>query len=154
MSAIPPTWTPDRIEQLTRLFEAGHSCSQIAGEIGVTRNAVIGKLSRLGLSRPQGDTGSRRPPVPRGPRRTGQSRILRLLRAEAAPLPSDEQAGSDRQRCSLLELSPQNCRWPIGRPGTDDFGFCGNDPVAGLPYCPGHARLAYQPSARRAVHRS
>ena len=45
------TWTDDRVEQLKKLWEAGHSASQIAGELGnVTRNAVIGKVHRLGLS--------------------------------------------------------------------------------------------------------
>ena len=57
MSALPPTWTPHRVEQLKRLFDEGLTCSQIAREIDVTRNAVIGKLSRLGLNRPANDAG-------------------------------------------------------------------------------------------------
>src|SRR5258705_12761626 len=45
------TWTDDRVEQLKKLWEAGLSASQIAAELGnVTRNAVIGKVHRLGLS--------------------------------------------------------------------------------------------------------
>src|SRR5215813_1185219 len=48
-----PTWSAERTEQLKRCFQAGLTCSQIAREIGVTRNAVIGKMSRLGLSRPK-----------------------------------------------------------------------------------------------------
>ena len=43
-------WTPERIEQLRNGVSSGLSCSQIAAEIGVTRNAVIGKIHRLGLS--------------------------------------------------------------------------------------------------------
>lgn len=150
MSAIAPTWTPDRISDLRRLFEAGLTCSQIAREISVTRNAVIGKISRLGLSRPVGDSSDRRRSAPRPEARQSRVRILKALRAEAEP-PANEGACSDRPRCSLLELSPQSCRWPIGRPGTEDFGFCGNALVEGLPYCPGHARMAYQPSARRVI---
>jgi GcrA cell cycle regulator len=53
MSAKHATWDANRIELMMRCFHAGLSCSQIAGEIGVTRNAVIGKLHRLGLSRPR-----------------------------------------------------------------------------------------------------
>src|SRR5438093_9119757 len=53
MSANCATWTSERIELLKRCFHAGLSCSQIAREIGVTRNAVIGKMNRLGLSRPK-----------------------------------------------------------------------------------------------------
>jgi len=52
MSAKRATWNSNRIELMTCCFHAGLSCSQIAGEIGVTRNAVIGKLHRLGLTRP------------------------------------------------------------------------------------------------------
>src|SRR5438046_10120057 len=45
------TWSEDRVEQLKKLWEAGLSASQIAAELGnVTRNAVIGKVHRLGLS--------------------------------------------------------------------------------------------------------
>ena len=51
MFANLPTWTDERVELLKNHFEAGLSCRQIAVDIGVSRNAVIGKLSRLGLTR-------------------------------------------------------------------------------------------------------
>src|SRR5688572_32066161 len=46
------SWTEDRVEVLKRLWNEGLSASQIAGRLGygVTRNAVIGKVHRLGLS--------------------------------------------------------------------------------------------------------
>src|ERR1700680_1872422 len=54
------------------------------------------------------------------------------------------------QRRSLLELTEETCRWPIGDPGAPDFFFCGGQTVSSLPYCAFHARLAYQPpNARR-----
>ncbi len=53
MSGNCTSWSSERIELLKRCFHAGLSCSQIAREIGVTRNAVIGKMNRLGLSRPK-----------------------------------------------------------------------------------------------------
>src|SRR5438128_4594205 len=53
MSGNCTSWSSERIELLKRCFHAGLSCSQIAREIGVTRNAVIGKMSRLGLTRPK-----------------------------------------------------------------------------------------------------
>ena len=48
-----PTWTSERVEELKTFIGAGLSCSQIAARIGVSRNAVIGKMNRLGLSRPR-----------------------------------------------------------------------------------------------------
>ncbi len=44
-------WTDERVELLKKLWQDGLSASQIAAELGnVTRNAVIGKVHRLGLS--------------------------------------------------------------------------------------------------------
>src|SRR3569832_1579830 len=45
------TWTDERIELLKSHFAAGLTCREIAADIGVSRNAVIGKLSRLNLTR-------------------------------------------------------------------------------------------------------
>ena len=150
MPAKEQTWTTERLELLKQHFAAGLSCREIAGEIGVSRNAVIGKLSRLNLSRektakPRRDetARSRTRSVPRQ-----QYRMLRKLFAEAQPLEENEIIHSE-QRCSLLELSEERCRWPINAPGEKDFCFCGNRPLEGLPYCAGHSRLAYQASPRR-----
>ena len=45
------SWTDERVETLKRMWADGQSASQIAKELGgVTRNAVIGKVHRLGLS--------------------------------------------------------------------------------------------------------
>ena len=44
-------WTEERIETLKSLWAVGHSASEIAGRLGgITRNAVIGKVHRLGLA--------------------------------------------------------------------------------------------------------
>ena len=143
------TWTLERIELLKSHFAAGLSCREIACEIGVSRNAVIGKLSRLNLTREKtlkvrrDDAGKSRPKsVPRL-----QYRMLRKLFAEAEP-PAGNEAILSEQHCSLLELSEERCRWPISSPGEKDFCFCGNRPLEGLPYCAGHTRLAYLPTSR------
>lgn len=146
MFANNATWTAERIELLKSSFEAGLSCREIARDIGVSRNAVIGKISRLGLSRPKraGASGRERHggPKNRRPRIAGQRYILMALRAE--PLPADDVPIHNGHCCSLHELSGETCRWPIGFPGDADFRFCGNHPVKGLPYCAGHARIAYR----------
>ena len=153
------TWTPERVEQLRNHVVNGLTCSQIAAQIGVSRNAVIGKIHRLGLSpgRPPGGSARSCPPRARHPRAAGQRQLLRLMwsegerLAEVAAPPSIESA----QPCSLFDLEHGKCRWPLGGPGGDNgavaFMFCGNSAVDGFPYCPGHARMAYRmPAARRA----
>lgn len=55
------SWTDERVELLKRMWAEGQSASQIAKELGgVTRNAVIGKVHRLGLSNRAGDATAER----------------------------------------------------------------------------------------------
>ena len=158
MLANQPTWTPERIELLKNRFEAGLTCREIACDIGVSRNAVIGKLSRLNLTREKtidvrrparkdAPKGQRGKPLPRL-----QYQMLRALYAEPEPAAEDGSIHNGHT-CSLLELSAERCRWPISTPGAEDFCFCGNTPIDGLPYCPGHTRLAYRPGSRQRVAR-
>ncbi|MBA3326407.1 MAG: GcrA cell cycle regulator [Rhodobacteraceae bacterium] len=72
------SWTDERVETLRAMWAEGKSASQIAKELGgVTRNAVIGKVHRLGLSNrgPNGDRPEEEAPAPA---------------AEAATLPEPE----------------------------------------------------------------
>ena len=65
--------------------------------------------------------------------------------------PSSTSRSPASSRCSLFELGNERCRWPIGTPGAEDFCFCGNTPIDGMPYCAGHTRLAYRPGSRQRV---
>jgi GcrA cell cycle regulator len=164
MSANCATWTSERIELVKRCLHAGLSCGQIAREIGVSRNAVIGKITRLGLSRPKDVIGSQleqrhaarlaRPKTartwrPKHPRLNIFAQHV-LMGALPRPQPRAEDIPIYNGRgCTLFELSQRKCRWPISNPGGEDFCFCGNEPVEGLPYCLGHARIAYRSVGRR-----
>ena len=158
MPANEPTWTTERVELLKSRFAAGLSCREIANDIGVSRNAVIGKLSRLNLTREEGGGARRR--ARRGaakgdrPRAAARLQHPMLLTLHDEPQPAaDEEPIHNGHCCSLLELSEERCRWPISTPGAADFCFCGNTPVEGLPYCAGHTRLAYRPGSRQRVAR-
>jgi GcrA cell cycle regulator len=155
MFANIPTWTTERVELLKQHFEAGLTCREIAAQIGVSRNAVIGKLTRLGLTRGpisaeqhlHATTKERAKSVPRA-----QYRMLQVVYENGEPA-ADGPIASERP-CSLLELSKERCRWPISTPGDDGICFCGNTPLKGLPYCPGHTRLAYKPGSRQRMARA
>src|SRR5215208_282133 len=72
------TWTDDRVELLKRLWSEGLSASQIAGELGgITRNAVIGKVHRLGLS---GRAKAPSSAVPRQRKARPPSHVMRMSR--------------------------------------------------------------------------
>jgi GcrA cell cycle regulator len=150
------TWTSERVAQLKDCIRAGLTCSRIAAEIGVTRNAVIGKMNRLGLSRPK-DVAAASPDAKRAAWRPRNVTRLFTQHRTLVELPPEPQARAEAASipngsgCSLLELSPASCRWPISEPGAADFCFCGNTQVEGLPYCVGHARIAYKSAARSSV---
>jgi GcrA cell cycle regulator len=60
------SWTDERVELLKKMWTEGQSASQIAKELGgVTRNAVIGKVHRLGLSNRAGGGTQTASPAPK-----------------------------------------------------------------------------------------
>jgi GcrA cell cycle regulator len=150
------TWTPERVEQLRHFVVNGLSCSQIATEIGVTRNAVIGKIHRLGLCPVRAPGGSGRPCSPRSPRERAATRrpLLQILFCAGARVAEATVTGpvQSAQPRSLLELAKGQCRWPLSEAAGDcgaDLVFCGNEVIAGVSYCAGHARIAYRLAAHR-----
>ena len=152
------SWTDERVELLKKLWADGLSASQIAAELGgVTRNAVIGKVHRLGLS---GRAKSPSSSSPRPRKARSSSHMLRVSRPsmrgntalayeyELEPMPELFEIPVE-QRKSLLELNEKTCHWPVGDPGSTEFYFCGGQTVNELPYCIHHSRIAYQPANDR-----
>ena len=152
------SWTDERVELLKKLWSDGLSASQIAAELGgITRNAVIGKVHRLGLSgrakRPSSST-----PRPRKARSSGH--MIRVQRPqvrgntalaydyEIEPEPELLEIPAE-QRKTLLQLNERTCRWPVGDPSGPDFFFCGGDAADDQPYCSSHCRMAFQPANDR-----
>ncbi|MEM7226324.1 MAG: GcrA family cell cycle regulator [Pseudomonadota bacterium] len=141
------TWTDERIQELGRLWEEGHSASYIGKCLGVTKNAVVGKAHRLKLAaRPSpiktgGAQPRRRRPVP-VPRTMSQAVVQEAPRpaVEATPPPPPRPVvRRTRQRSG----KGPSCLWPIGDPSHPDFHFCGADAVEGKPYCEEHCARAY-----------
>jgi len=145
-------WTDERVELLKKLWQDGLSASQIAKQLGgVTRNAVIGKVHRLGLSgratpsKPQRTVfKAPRPVRPASASPSAPRRIAEPVSHSPAPSPVryvDETPGT----ATVLTLGAHMCKWPIGDPALDTFTFCGRRSEDG-PYCREHAQVAYQPA--------
>ena len=162
------SWTDERVEQLRQLWTDGKSASQIAAVLsnGITRNAVIGKVHRLGLSgrvkAPSQNQSRQRTPkinthrthAPRatqGPRTHGANALAYSPRIETRPIerPMEEVVIPMSERVTIMELKEAMCRWPLGDPATPEFRYCGGDSPIGVPYCTYHSRVAYQPAQDR-----
>ncbi|MDX2274975.1 MAG: GcrA family cell cycle regulator [Hyphomonadaceae bacterium] len=146
-------WTDERVALLRKLWAEGLSASQIAKQLGgVTRNAVIGKVHRLGLAgRATPSRPAKRPVRPQRARVIGPSapRLRPATTVPAVAIPQLEPLrGEDGRTTTVLTLNEQTCKFPIGDPNDPSFAFCGRG-AAGGPYCADHARLAYQPSQAR-----
>lgn len=158
------SWTDERVELLKKLWAEGLSAGQIATRMGgMTRNAVIGKVHRMGLK----DRGS----VPRtrvsptaDQRRAMREQRIAKMKAERAEKGLEEQKPKwspwahgkvkpvvpyvepetrhTPQMVTFDELEPHHCKWPIGDPKTEAFRFCGCRREAGAPYCGHHIRAA------------
>jgi len=145
-------WTEDRVAVLKKLWLEGLSASQIAKQLGgVTRNAVIGKVHRLGLSGRAAPSQPSRPVYrPTRPRPAVQAsaprRIEPVVRPSAPPpAPIVDLPGT----ATVLTLGAHMCKWPIGDPTSEEFSFCGRRAGDEGPYCIEHARVAYQPVQKK-----
>jgi GcrA cell cycle regulator len=154
------SWTEEKVTVLTALRDQGYSCSQIGDVIGMSRNAVIGKVHRLKLSTPRKEKRSggmvkptRRSETGLHRKRVLTPRIIEMRRpaekkraVEPAPvaiLPNVPPSVTGVPGVSLLDLKPHHCRWPNGDVGSPDFHFCGDRRVDGRPYCRSHCQIAY-----------
>lgn len=158
-------WSDKQIALLKKLWPQGLPAGQIADEIGVGRNAVVGKARRLGLGEHSGSTrnlqlraAQRVTPQKSGPVSTrlkirgrhgafGAGLELQVA-PSILPLMPDGSNIPPAQRRTLLQLKPGVCKWPFGEPQSHDFFFCGGDAIEGKPYCAGHCRVAYQAPKR------
>jgi GcrA cell cycle regulator len=173
-------WTEQRIEVLRKLWGQGQTASQIAAILGgITRNAVIGKAHRLGLT-------GRPSPIKREagaspqPRRRAAAPVARRLPGagqpgaiHGQPLPQTHVSAAQHaptQRAEAHEpvtreapppapktstrvaahVGSKTCSWPMGDPKQPGFHFCGEPAEAGKPYCAHHCHVAYHKKSEAA----
>jgi GcrA cell cycle regulator len=159
-SRAASSWTEKRLRYLRRRWSEGARAREIGAELGVTANAVIAKIHRLGIARlsPYGGAPGRRlalQNIPRAARpQYARRRAVSLRRARPASrlLQGERDVENARldaqirlaQRRSLFALSDHTCRWPVGEPASPSFFFCGGEVLRNKPYCAAHCARAYR----------
>lgn len=141
-------WTDDRVRHLKTLFEEGKSATEISNVFGVSRNAVCGKLSRLGLFRNGGIK-----PKPKGPAAIIKPK-LRITQANTnsngmrvsvvhgpAVFATLRTVDVEPRKIEFADLKPSDCRYPEGDPAT----FCGHPRLENSSYCMAHHALCTAP---------
>lgn len=154
-------WTQPVLDRLRELYAKGElSHKAIAGELNLefrcnlSRNAVIGKVSRLGLS----SNGRKAKDHAGGPTKAEREKRDKMVtisrsnlpnrytipidpmrrRRPPTELPPEQPISLDNPGVTLLELEHDSCRWPVA-----DGRYCGAKQwKRGRPYCAGHDRMS------------
>jgi GcrA cell cycle regulator len=151
-------WTPERERQLrTMLTYHQMSCAEMARALGVTKNAIIGKTNRMGLSTPFKPAGCSDPARRARLDRRNELARLRAVERKKDPKPPRPLWKPRRVRAEpaqavsggpvdIVGLTAKTCRWPLwDNHATGDKMFCGALVVEGSVYCLTHYKLAKPP---------
>lgn len=155
MRTEPFDWTDDRIARLKELWASGMSASAIADAFEVSRNAVLGKIHRLGLSgrvvvkKAASAVSVSASQKPRGRRGGVPGQRVRALEKnstarkahEEKALPAPTFIGAK----PFADLQPGECAFPLG----DGDMRCGAPTLPGRDYCQYHADMCCGGQQRR-----
>ena len=191
-------WDSGMLKKLKALVGKGLSTAEMGKKLGMSKNAVVGKLNRLGWNSKavEPDTKKSKKTVsaksePKAcakktatnvsgakgvAKKTAKiaenkKTVVKPAKVEKTNVKADK---TDKKQLDVKEkpiiktaskktkkdlalhelliqhalqmanLKPNQCRWPIGDPDSDNFHFCGETVFTGKPYCYEHCRQAYQ----------
>lgn len=188
-------WDNLTLKKLKSLVGKGLSTSEIGRRLGMSKNAVVGKLNRMGWNATATATTTKttktktttvktkkaatvatktktatKEPAKKSttkapakktvtkatPKKTAAKKatVAKPATKVDTTKPKKESKSSEKnlamhQRIiqhslEMANLKPNQCRWPIGDPDSENFHFCGKTVFTGKPYCYEHCRLAYQ----------
>ena len=153
------SWTDERVEILRQLWLKGSSATQISAALGggISSDAVIGKVHRLGLTRRARTSSPASTPSAQSSddgrvthTRTVTGKIVTAADAHdtaANPAVTAQRDNSSEPlplRVTRVELTETMCRWELGDPARGEFRYCGARTRGNSPYCSYHRKLAPQ----------
>ena len=155
-------WTDERVAELRQLAPR-LSAGQIAAQFGCTRNTIIGKAARMGISlekrtvAPEAEADFVMPPPPEKEPTIFVPAPRVLVVEEPAPVPPDAAAPPPERAVAKTRMTPKEyrqlaagpvggCLWPVGDPLAPGFRYC-DEPRADFRYCAEHNKLSSAPPA-------
>ena len=156
-------WTDEMVEELKRLWAEGVTTGEIGRRLNISKNSIVGKVHRLGLSGRPSPIKKKSEEAPAKPAaKTPEPAAVKSKPAapKVQPQPSSAEASEEdiklakslnipsadntkKEFLSLIDLDNHTCRWPIGDPKDENFHFCGRKVRLGQTYCEEHAAIAY-----------
>tara|TARA_B000000441_G_C21565782_1_gene245657 strand:- start:126 stop:623 length:498 start_codon:yes stop_codon:yes gene_type:complete len=142
-------WTKENIEFLQKHWgtcTAREISEKMGG--GFTRNSIIGKASRLGLSAKikTRTATSNKSFDESSVKKNDTLRKGRKSRFKSLIIEKDFEPENPKQ---LEELDEHTCKWPIGHPNENKFYFCGRSSLKDFSYCKLHLLYAFQPKGKK-----
>ncbi len=160
------SWTDKKIEKLKKLWEKGLSTAEIGKKLDFSKNAIVGKVHRLGLSNRGSPIKTNKDKNPKPSTKTEnvlpkkasvkkETVIENTEKKEILSIPNESiriskislKNKKSTSGVSLLELTSDLCCWPIDDINSDNFHFCGKKVFKNKPYCLEHCAIAYTTSA-------
>lgn len=155
-------WTDEMVEDLRRMWKEGLTTGEIGKRLGVSKNSIVGKVHRLGLSgRPspikkkESIAGSIAPEAVKTEKNKSQKTAKPVLKTTVPAVEKTTEKKEAPKNCnsakeapsngfiSLTDLDNHTCRWPLGDPKDENFHFCGKKVRIGQTYCDEHSAVAY-----------
>ena len=166
-------WDNATLKKLKALTGKGLSTSEIGKRLGMSKNAIVGKLNRLGWNAKAGGAtagAEKNAEVKKPDDKPVVAKKTTVKKSEPAKktsvkvtvtktTPKVAEAKTDAKTTAknlamhqriiqhsleMANLKPNQCRWPIGDPDSEHFHFCGETVFIGKPYCYEHCKQAYQ----------
>lgn len=194
-------WDSGMLKKLKALVGKGLSTAEMGKKLGMSKNAVVGKLNRLGWNISASDVKETKSSKTKTTvksakastkksettaKKTAKKAVAKVVVSKTKKVVETKKAAEPKKTVKkadvkktvkkeaevkkpviktaskktkkdlalhelliqhalqMANLKPNQCRWPIGDPDSDNFHFCGETVFSGKPYCYEHCRQAYQ----------
>jgi GcrA cell cycle regulator len=146
-------WDTAALRRLKALTGKGLSTAEIGRRLGMSKNAIVGKLNRLGWNSKAGvdektlmkqADAAKKVAAAKKPAAAPAKKTVAKPAAKSASKNLAMHQRIIQHSLGMAGLRPDQCRWPIGDPDSENFHFCGCQVFVGKPYCYEHCLQAYQ----------